>query len=65
MSFEKKPKCPYCGSKMIIPEKKGFHFKPHMLFTGIFGMAAEAVKSQQVQWHCQKCDETFEIGEEE
>jgi predicted RNA-binding Zn-ribbon protein involved in translation (DUF1610 family) len=58
--FNKKPKCPYCGSKKIFPEEKGFHFKPHMLITGIWGVAAEAVKSKQIQWYCEKCGETWD-----
>jgi hypothetical protein len=63
--FDKKPKCPYCGSKKIFCEEKGFHFKPHMLITGVLGATIEAIKGKQLQWHCEKCDETFEIGAEE
>jgi hypothetical protein len=31
-----------------------------MLITGVLGVAAEAVKSKQIQWHCEKCGETWD-----
>jgi predicted RNA-binding Zn-ribbon protein involved in translation (DUF1610 family) len=60
--FDKKPKCPYCGSKKIFREKKGFHFKPTMLIPiiGAVTEMAEVVKSKQMQWHCEKCGETWD-----
>jgi transposase-like protein len=77
--FNKKPKCLHCGSKKIFREEKGFHSKldPRdrwvFMVDGAFALMAEAIqsalipslKNKQMQWHCEKCGKTFEIGAEE
>jgi DNA-directed RNA polymerase subunit RPC12/RpoP len=58
--FKKRIRCPSCGSKKVGLEEKGFHFKPHMLITCVVGVAAEAIKSKETHYACQKCGKVWD-----
>jgi hypothetical protein len=44
-------------------EEKGFR-KKSIIF-GVIGIAAEAIRSKQLQYRCDKCDETWEPDDDE
>jgi predicted RNA-binding Zn-ribbon protein involved in translation (DUF1610 family) len=58
MIFEKKRKCPSCGSKKVEEEKKGF--RKGMALLGPIGLITEGIRSQQTHFVCQKCGTTWE-----
>ena len=51
-------KCPSCGSKKVSMQKKGF--KKGALLFGVIGAAYAGVKSQQMQFVCEKCGHTWD-----
>jgi ArsR family metal-binding transcriptional regulator len=53
-----KIKCPSCGSQKVHKEKKGF--RTGMLLFGIFGAISEGINSQQTQFVCEKCGNTWD-----
>jgi len=56
--FKHKRRCPSCGSKKYHIEEKGFRKK--MLLLGVIGVIAEAKRSKETHFVCDKCGMTWE-----